>query len=139
MILCSLSQNLVPICVCVILPIAIVWIVMYTARFREAKRTEVLLKAIESGKDIDANMIANAMSKPHKAPRTPRELLNVRLTVGLVFTLISVIFEACLIFGYCTGDLDTEFLLFSMFNSIPLGIGIAFLAVYFVTRKQVKD
>ena len=139
MILCSITTDLIPIFICCVLPITIVWIVMKTVRFREAKRTEVLIKAIESCKDINANMIANALAKPAKAPKSPREILNIRLTIGLVFTIIAVLFEACLIFGYCTGELDQELIIFSMFNAVPLGIGIAFLIAYFVTRKQVKD
>ena len=139
MILCSITNDLIPIFICCVLPITIVWIVMKTARFRESKRTEVLIKAIESGKDLDTNMIANAMAKPAKARKSPREILNIRLTIGLVFTIIAVLFEACIIFGYCTGFLHQELTIFSMFNTVPLGIGIAFLIVYFVTRKQVKD
>lgn len=139
MILCSITNDLIPICVCCVLPITIVWIVMKTARFRESKRTEVLLKAIESGKDLDANMIANAMAKPDKPRRSPREILNIRLTIGCVFTLIAVLLEVCFILGYYMGKLDRELIPFSMMNAVPLGVGVAFLIVYFVTRKQVKD
>ena len=139
MILCSITNDLIPIFICCVLPITIVWIVMKTARFRESKRTEVLLKAIESGKDLDANMIANAMAKPAKSPKSPREILNIRLTIGCVFTLIAVLLQSCIILGYCMGELDIELIIFSMMNAVPLGIGIAFLIVYFITRKQVKD
>lgn len=140
MILCSITNDLIPICICCVLPITIVWIVMKTARFREAKRTEVLIKAIESGKDIDANMIANAMAKPAKFPKSPHVILNIRLTIGCVFTLIAVLIGTCIILGYCMGAPDVDFLMGAlMLDSIPLGVGIAFLIVYFVTRKQVKD
>lgn len=141
MILCNIIQDLIPILVCVVLPVAIVWLSVYAARFREAKRTEVLLKAIESGKDIDANMIANAMSKPHKAPRTPRERLNNRLTVGCVGLTIGIMLEVVLCIGrFVMNALSDEmFLISSMWNSILLGIGVAFMIVYFVTRKNVKD
>lgn len=140
MILCSITNDLIPICVCCVLPITIVWIVMKTARFRESKRTEVLIKAIESGKDIDANMIANAMAESAKPPKSPREILNIRLTLGCVFTVIAILIGACLILAYCMGAPDVDFLIGAMMlDSLPLGIGIAFLIVYFVTRKQVKD
>lgn len=140
MILCSITNDLIPICICCVLPITIVWIVMKTARFRESKRTEVLIKAIESGKDLNANMIASAMAKPDKPRRSPREILNIRLTLGCVFTLIAVLIGACNILGYCMGAPDVDFLIGAMMlDSIPLGVGLAFLIVYFVTRKQVKD
>lgn len=139
MILRYFFDALIPICICCMLPVAVIWIVMKTARFRESKRTEVLIKAIESGKDLDANMIANAMAKPEKPRKSPREILNIRLTVGLVFTIIAVLIESCIILGYCMGNLDIELIIFSMINAVPLGVGIAFLIVYFVTRKQVKD
>ncbi len=128
---------LIPLGVCVVLPIMVVWLVMNTAKFREAKRTEVLIKAIESGKDIDANMIANAMSKPRKAIRTPRELLNLRLCVGSVFTLIGAFLTTIVIL--CFWPDEKAMLVFGGISSIFLAIGLGFLITYFATRKQVKD
>ncbi len=110
---------------------------MQTAKFRESKRTEVLLKAIESGKDLDANMIANAMAKPRKEPRTPRELLNMRLCVGSVFTMIGA-FLTTIVFCFLWGD-EKSLVIFGGISSILLAIGLGFLITYFATRKQVKD
>ncbi len=137
MILCGIFNDLTPIFICVVLPVAIVWMTMQTAKFRESKRTEVLLKAIESGKDLDANMIANAMAKPRKEPRTPRELLNMRLCVGSVFTMIGA-FLTTIVFCFLWGD-EKSLVIFGGISSILLAIGLGFLITYFATRKQVKD
>ena len=137
----QIINGLIPIFICVVLPIAIVWMVMKNARFRESKRTEVLLKAIESGKDFDANMVATAMSKPVKPTKSPREILNIRLAVGCCFLLISIIMEVLLIVGcFVMDDIHRDtFLGFSIWISIPFSIGVSFLIMYFVTRKYIKD
>lgn len=137
MILCSITNDLIPICICCVLPITIVWIVMKTARFRESKRTEVLIKAIESGKDLDANMIANAMAKPAKPRKSPREILNIRLTVGSIFTLMGLFIFAIEIAAFRFDE--RPMVILGIPAVIILAIGLGFLITYFVTRKQIKD
>lgn len=128
---------MIPIFVCVVLPVSIIWIIMKTVRFKEARRTEVLIKAIESGKDIDANLIADAMAKPRKAPKTPRELLNLRLNVGSVFTIMGLFL--LVITFVCFWNDDKGLFICGSIDAILMGIGLGFLITYFVTRKQVKD
>ena len=46
---------LVPLGICVVLPVMIVWLVMRTRQNETNKKTEIMLKAIESGATIDAD------------------------------------------------------------------------------------
>ena len=44
---------LTPIFICVVLPVAIVWLVMRTKQNETNKTAEIIIKAIESGNPID--------------------------------------------------------------------------------------
>lgn len=132
----SILNTLTPICICVVLPIAIVWLIMRTAQFRESKRTEVILKAIETNNIIDADKLAQAMMKPQKPPKTPQQQLNTRLTIGCIFTFIGISLPALVL--YIFGNDEKALFIFGSIGIICLGIGIGFLISYFTMRKYVK-
>ena len=58
-----MTAILVPIFVCVVLPVAIVAIVFAAAMNNDNKRAKVLIKAIESNCGIDADKLAEALQK----------------------------------------------------------------------------
>lgn len=132
-------HDLVPIFFCAIMPIAIVLIVFLTSMNSENKRAKVLIKAIESNYSIDADKLAEALSKPKK---TPQEILNLRLLRGCIFFLIGLALVVyCLITAYSTGeaiglDAYTTPLIIGL---ISIAIGVSYLVVYFVTRGQIKN
>ncbi len=129
-------QILVPIfCGCV-LPIAIVLIVALRKSNVVNKRSEILIRAIEANKEVDTDKLIEAMKEPKKSPQ---EVLNARLLRGCMFTLIGV---ALIIFGFAgmasgvgftNDDVSAPF----VFGGISLAIGISYLIVYFISRKQV--
>lgn len=130
-----MEDILVPIFVCVVLPVAIVLIVFLASMNSDNKRAKVLIKAIESNNGIDADRLAEAFKKPVK---TAREILNLRLLRGCIFTFIGL---ALAIFGiidfksYYTVDENIALML----GGISLAIGISYLVVFFVTRRNVND
>lgn len=131
-----LQQILVPIFVCVVLPVLIVLIVFRAAMNSDNKRAEILIKAIEHNGDIDADRLAKALEKPRK---TPREILNLRLLRGCVFSLIGLFF---IVIGLVSFGQGTEFAADQV--TVPLlsggallAVGISYLIVFFVTRGQV--
>lgn len=133
-----MSVTLVPIFVCVVLPVAIVAIVFATAMNNDNKRAKVLIKAIESNCGIDADKLAEALQKPKK---TAREILNLRLLRGCIFSFIGL---ALCVIGivsyYCIGSLSEDsFTVPMVFGGASFAIGLSYLVVYFVTRKQIKD
>ena len=83
----DLVPILVPLGVCVALPVLIVWIVFRTIKNNDDKRAEVLIKAIEANNGIDADKLAEALTKPRKSPR---QLLTLRLLRGCIFTFIGI-------------------------------------------------
>ena len=133
-----MTGILVPIFICVVLPVAIVLIVFLYNMNSDNKRAQVLIKAIEANKDIETDKLAEAFSKPR---RSPREILNLRLLRRSIFTLCGLGF---VIFGLV--GLANDFTIRMEPVMIPmicgascLAVGISYLIVYFVTRKQLAD
>lgn len=130
-------MELVSISVCVVLPVLIVLIVCYTSINSDNKRAQVLLKAIETNHDIDADQLAKAMQKPQKSRR---DILNLRLLRGCILSLIGV--ALCIVplieTFTSTPDDGPELDMFTL-GGVLLAVGISYLIVYFVTRKQVDD
>ena len=129
---------LVPISICVVLPIAIVLIIFMTAMNSDNKRAKVLIKAIEANNNIDADKLAAAFAKPRK---TPLEILNKRLLRGCMFTFTGIALIIVALVSLASG---TEFANDSVTVPMILGgallaIGLSYLVVYFVTRKQVNN
>lgn len=131
-----LIGTLVPIFVCVVLPVAIVFIVFRAAMNSDNRRAEILIKAIEANCDFDADKLAEALRKPKK---TAREILNGRLLRGCIFSIVGLFI---LIVGIVNLAGDNDFSSDSVtvpmiFGGVSLAVGITFLIVYFATRKQV--
>lgn len=135
---------LVPIFVVVVLPVSIVAIVFATAMNKDNKRSQVLIKAIESNGGIDADKLAEALKKPDtqkKQKKTAREILNLRLLRGCIFSLIGIV--VCII-GITLLCIESECSYFPVMSLLLIGgallaVGFSYLIVYFVTRKQIKE
>jgi len=127
---------LIPIFICVVLPVAIVLIIAISNMKADDNRAKVIIKAIESNNNIDADKLAESFKKPQK---TAREILNLRLLRGCIFGLLGL---TLIIVGFVNFLTGTEFgadpvTVPMVFGSAPLAIGVSYLIVYFVTRKQV--
>lgn len=128
--------ELIPIFVCVVLPVSIVLIVMLASMNSDNKRAKILIKAIEANNTIDADKLAEALRKPRKSPL---ELLNARLLRGCIFTFAGIGLLAFAAVGLIN-DLpfaEDPVAVPGMIGAASLAIGLSYLIVYFVTRKQV--
>lgn len=133
-----MEEVLVPIFICVVLPVAIVAIIYWGRVNNDNKRTQVLLKAIEANNNIDADKLAEALAKPRK---TAKEILNGRLLKGCIFTFIGVCCEIFALVSFFHHDAYTSMDAIeipAIAGGISLAVGISFLIVYFVTRKQIS-
>ena len=66
-----MRDIIVPIGICVVLPVMLVWLVTRVRRNEIDKKTEVMLKAIESGATIDSDLFKEApksLTTPHFVP-----------------------------------------------------------------------
>jgi ABC-type Fe3+ transport system permease subunit len=130
-------NTIVPIFICVVLPVAIVLITSYTKINGDNKRTQIILKAIEANKDVDTDKLIESLKKPHKSIR---EITSLRLLRGCIFALIGIALAIVGLSNYVCG---TEFsadqvTIPLMLGGISLAVGISYLIVYFVTRKQIE-
>ena len=130
-------EFLVPISICAILPICAILITAIKMYKSAQLRADVIIKALESDKNVDINELAATLGKPK---RTPRELLIRRLLKGCMLSLIGI---ALTIFGIIENvnadpHSSSDPVVFSLIaGGICLAIGISFLIVYFVTRRDV--
>ncbi len=133
-----MTSILVPIFICVVLPVAIVAIVFAAVMNNDNKRSKVLIKAIECNCGIDADKLAEALHRPKK---TAREILNLRLLRGCIFSFIGLALCFVGIVSLCLGtEFSADAVTVPMaFGGASLAIGLSYLVVYFVTRKQIKD
>ncbi len=129
-------DTLVPIFICVVLPVSIVLITAIKKILVARTQSDVLIKAIEANPGIEPDSLAEALKKPKK---TAREILNTRLLIGCICTLVGVVLLVIAalvpVLTVCT---DSESWMTPLvFGGIALAIGISYLIVYFVTRRQV--
>ena len=131
-----MTEILVPIFICCVLPIAVVLITALTKINGDKQRANIIIKAIEANNNIDADKLAESLKKPQ---RTPLQILNLRLLRGCIFTLIGIGLAIC---GFAANGSGVEFgedsvIMPLMLGFISFAVGISYLIVYFVTRKDV--
>lgn len=127
-----MRDIIVPIGICVVLPVMIVWLVTRVRRNEIDKKTEVMLKAIESGATIDSDLFKEA---PKKRKSTKERLLN-RLVCGCAASIIGAALTAIGIIPWMTLEDDTYAPLL-IFGGISLAVGIALFIGFFVGRKML--
>ncbi len=139
-----IHSILVPIFICVVLPVSVVLIVSLQRRNSDNKRAEILIKAIETNKNIDVDRLTEAMSN-QKTKRTPEEIRNRRLLLGSIFTLLGLLFIVIGLVAWSQlHSFDSDSVTVSlMMGGASLAVGVGFLIVYFVTgkttTKEIRD
>lgn len=126
------EETIVPIGICVILPIIIVWLIMRHKTNETNRRTEVLLAAIEKNPDMD---MEDFIRKMNLKTKTTKERLMSRLLWGLVFiaigasTLLSALYQ----------DYQGNLVYFPIYSGggCLLLIGISFVAVFFISKRML--
>lgn len=130
---------LMPLGICVVLPVMIVWLVMRTRQNETNKKTEIMLKAIESGATVDTEFFKSQQ----RGQKTIKERLLSRLTGGSIFSLIGVaLLVLSIVFansyapnGWNFGSSPAP--AFAIIGGISLATGLALFAVFFVSKKMM--
>ena len=132
----KMQEILVPIFVCVVLPVVIVWLALWNQRNETNKKAEVMLKAIESGAPIDSDFFRTGQQT-----KTIKERLLGRLTGASITSLLGI---ACLVGGILICNATSwsfeegPLCLLPVAGGILLAIGIALFVVYFVGKKMLS-
>lgn len=131
-----MEDILIPISVCVVLPVMVVWLVNRTRQNEINRKADIMLKAIESGATIDANFF-----KAQQENKSIKERLLKRLTGACIFTLTGLVFAVIGLFNWTnlTENMSNDSAVIPMiFGGLFLAIGISLFVVFFVGRKMLS-
>ena len=121
---------LIPVCICVVLPVMIVWLVTRAKTRRTEKKMDVLMRAIENGAEVAPDMLVEtAEGKPRSVKM---ELLN-KLGTGVMLSLMGLVF---IVLAACNVQ---AFPAWGYYAGIPLlAVGIGDLVSYFYGVRFLK-
>ncbi len=99
----DLTEALVPLGICVVLPIIVIALALRTRRHEIDKKTELMIKAVESGAQLDPAFFEKA-AKTGRRERTAKDKLmgylitacitsGIGLLAGIVFTVLAASFS----------------------------------------------
>ena len=128
-----IEDILIPICICCVLPIMIVWLVQRAKQNEANRKAEIMLKAIEAGVPVDMEQF-NARKK---TPGTIKKDLLDKLTGACITTLMGVAFIAYSIIGSCIPAWKWTVELSPIAGGVLLAVGIALFITYFVGKKML--
>lgn len=128
-------EDLVPIAICVVLPIAIVWMTTRARIKRDNLRKEIILAAMEKNSDINIEEMMKKLNRPKKLLK---EKLIMRLLCGSIFVGFGIlIYVAMAVYMRIFGQ-DTNMFIGLSFVAVPsLAVGIAFLINFFVGKNML--
>lgn len=123
-----------PLFLCVVLPITIVLIVSRLKMNRDNKRAEIIIKALESNADVDADKLIESLNQSQRSERG--DVQNRRLLRGCIFSLLGLVaIIAGVVFAFNGESVSKALLLGGGF----LAIGASYMIVYFVSRTNVPQ
>ena len=131
-----LEDILVPIFVCVLLPVSIVWLVQRAKQNETNKKAEIMLKAIENGATVDPDYFKSTK----RASRTIKQDLLEKLTGACITSLMGIAFLVYALIGYYNPEwIDGR--LFAKLSPIAggvlLAVGIGLFISYFVGKDML--
>ncbi len=129
-----MEDIIIPIFICVVLPVTIVWLVARTKQNETNRKAEIMLKAIESGASIDMEQFNTGK----KSPRTIKQDLLEKLNGACITTFMGVAFLAWAVVGYFHPEYtDGRFFnhLAPIAGGVLLAVGIGLFISYFAGKK----
>lgn len=135
-ILDDLVNTLIPISICCLLPLGIIWLYYRAQMNKENKRTEIIMKALESNSNIDTDSLVKALEN---TSQTPQGIRYARLQRGCQYTLLGI--ALCVVFLISNGmEIDSDMAFLMIFaGAASIAVGISYLIVYLVSGKSSTD
>ncbi|MDE6818051.1 MAG: hypothetical protein K2J09_02645 [Muribaculaceae bacterium] len=119
-----------------IIVITIGWLIYRTRLNADNKNAEIIMKAIETNSNVDADKLISALSRPRKSRERISQGYLLRGCIGTILGIAAIIINAVL---RTIPDINPEGLFLIMsFAGICMAIGLAYLIVYFVSRKSAN-
>ena len=132
-----MEDIILPIFMCVVMPVAIVWLVMRAKQNETNKMAEIMLKAIEAGIPLDPDFFKTQTRTLQKSLKE-RQLgwltaACILIALGLGSILVGAII--ILINNWTFDTAPTAYSLLTFAGGLVLVIGIALLVVYFIRKR----
>ena len=129
-VLSNLIQALLGLGIVVGLPVLMFGLWSRNRKHEVDRKSEILLKALEKGQEIDPAFFADETPK-----KTVKDKQMGRLTAACICTLIGLFASAALLISGIRDGWDIEWAILLIPACAALAVGIAFFIVYFVGRK----
>ena len=126
----DLTELLVPIGVCVALPISIVYLILKRKIISENNKKEIILAALEKNADVNIEELVKKTSAPDKLLK---EKLLKKLQWGLMTIVLSI---GLFMYAIFVGDAD-ELKLYVIGSVALLAIGVSLLFTYLMGKKML--
>lgn len=131
----ALQSFLLPIFICVVLPVSIVLMLLVYRNKALTRKAEIMKLAIEKGLDADACRVITGMDgNSGKKPKSKAQYYLERLVVGIVLFLIgiAVVTVACICDYALSGVLWLSYLCGAVLGIV----GIGNIVMYIAARKM---
>ena len=135
-----MEDIILPLFMCVVMPIAIVWLVMRTKLNETNKMAEIMLKAIETGTPLGHDLF-KTQTQTFRKKSIKERLLGyltaacILIGLGLCLIILGIIF--CLVNNYTYETGPSVMILLPYFGGILFAVGAALLVVYFIRKKTL--
>ncbi len=130
----DIGTVIIPLGICVVLPVACVCLFVYMKNHEINKRSEILLAAIEKNVDINVDVFFRKLAD---SQQTLKERILKKLTKGLLFSAVGL---GCLCItawmsfnGYDTDNISAMLFV----GIIPLFVGVSYIIAYFMSKKDL--
>lgn len=131
-----MEDILVPIFICVILPVTIVWLISRTRQNETNRKAEIMLKAIESGSTVDPDYFK---SGKQEGPKSIKQDLLEKLTGACITTFMGIAFLALFFIDKCGTNIPLMFEKFMpIAGGVLLAVGIGLFITYFVGKNLLS-
>lgn len=139
----SLINTLVPLSVCVILPMVALWLHLRHRRHESDLRTQIVMTAIEKNGEIDVQQFLQSLTPPEKPRRSLRERLVMLLHWEVLFGALLTVFGVGLLLFIPIGKLfldwgNNNILPLLIFGMPSLAIGLGLLMAYGVGKRNLQ-
>ena len=127
----------VPVFICVILPVVVVWLVTRAKQNETNRKADIMLKAIEAGVPVDMDQFKSAKKK---APVSIKQDLLDKLNGACITSLMGIGFLTLGILRIVITDFGRNTLLNKFWlpaGCVLLAVGIGLFISYFVGKKML--
>lgn len=134
----KLVHAIIPISICVILPITIVRLIIRERINRDNTRKDIILAAMEKNTDIDIEGMMKKLNGANESKKLLREKLLTKLLVGSIMVGFSVFVYVSMAVHMWFKGYDGQMFIALSFAAVPaLAIGVAFLINYYVGKNML--